>query len=723
MSVLMDSLLWQTKNDYTVLSLEVTIYAYKRCTMKHNIISLLRSRRQTFLTVLLLSSLFICSAALKAEEAGIFQFPQFGKHTKSQVKLFWLTADGLRADRDLFQMYKWANEGELPNIKKLMDRGVYGYSTPSFPTLTSNNIATLHTGATAKVHGIIEGAMRVEGYPLEQAAINGFSSASKKVAPSWSILEKAGKKTVVLSVPGSTPPELSQGVTIRGRWGNWGCDTPAITFEPLANYEMRKNTIEDFYFSTLEKKLTRFVETPAAANWKNAPTSFSAPMEANFEAHGGTLHAYIYDSTNDKKKNYDRVLVSADKQSVEANLKAGEWSSWFPTNLSFEGNSIASQAIVRVVKVWPDGRFRIRILYNSLNNYMVQPATVAAELTRNVGPMVDFLDNCLCLGMAPQLIVEPEDKQVALEEARMSWNWHQNAVGYILEKWKPDVLIEDFYTPNQMLVSKWWFGDVDPQRKGYSVKKAKESWKDILEMYKGVDSIIGKALEKADDNTLIVLSAQHGTAPLYKNTRLNNLFAKKGWLTFKIDEKTHKATIDWKKSRVVYLKMAHIYINPNGLDGNYRRANGSDYEKLRKSVIAELEKLQDTNGVRPISRVVKWEDTEKFFDLPKDRVGDLVLEATTGYRLWEEMTSDMALFSVPRATGYKEGVNPLDPSVQTPFIIAGPGVKRGAMLSKSVRHVDQLPTILNLMKVEVPKYVEGTSISEVFAPQGLVLSY
>jgi predicted AlkP superfamily phosphohydrolase/phosphomutase len=221
--------------------------------MKHNIFSILTSKRYVFVTVLLLIGISVYSALFAAEEVGVFRFPQVGKLSKSQVRLFWLTADGLRADQELFQMYKWANEGELPNIKKLMDRGVYGYSTPSFPTLTSNNIATLHTGATAKVHGIVEGAMRAEGYPLDQAGINGFSSASKKVAPSWSILEKAGKNTVVLSVPGSTPPELLNGVTIRGRWGNWGCDTPAITFEPVANYEMRKNTIEDFYFSTLEK--------------------------------------------------------------------------------------------------------------------------------------------------------------------------------------------------------------------------------------------------------------------------------------------------------------------------------------------------------------------------------------------------------------------------------------------------------------------------------------
>ncbi len=662
--------------------------------------------------ILLMAGVFSFSAL--SEEKNGFRFANVTQKTlQKPVKLYWLTADGLKADKDLFNMYKWAEEGKLPNIKKLLDRGTHGYSIPHFPTLTSNNIASLHTGATAKVHGIVEGAIRTSGHPLEQPVINGFSSTSKNVAPSWAILEKAGKRTVVLSVPGSTPPELTEGVTIRGRWGNWGHDAPAVIFEPLSNYQMRKETIEDFYFNTLDKNLTRFVATSEPQGWLNPSESFSPAIQSSFEAHGGSLHAYIADSSNDGEINYDSVKISADKKLVLADLKEGEWSQWFPVSLSYEGQSVSSEAKVRVIKIWPDGRFRIRVLYNAVNSYMTQPMSVARELTQNVGPMVDFLDNCLCLGMAPQLIVEPEDKQVALEEARMSWDWHKKAVGYIFKNWKPDVLIEDFYTPNQMLVSKWWYGDVDPKRKGYDPLKAQESWKDLLEMYQGVDAIIGQAIENADENTLFVLSAQHGTAPLYRNTRLNNLFARKGWLKFKVDEKTKKATIDWKNTKVVYLKMAHVYINPNGLGGDYKRASGSNYETLRKEVMAELEGLKDSNGISPVSRIVKWENAEDLLDLPKDRVGDLVLETTTGYRLWEEMTNDRIIFTSPRATGYKEGVNPMDPNILTPFIIAGPGVKKGVRLAQPIRHIDQLPTILHLMNVDAPDYIEGHVIEEV----------
>lgn len=679
--------------------------------MKRNIFSSGKLKAFSLaLSILLLIIGGLSVSGLYADTSWLAFYSKNGAH-QDKIKLYWLTADGLRADNDLFNMYKWAQEGKLPNIKKLMDRGTYGYSSPYFPSLTSNNIASLHTGTTPKVHGIIEGAMRLEGHPLEQAVLNGFSSVSKNVAPSWAILEDAGKKTVVLSVPGSTPPEVSEGVTIRGRWGNWGFDTPAVIFEPKSNYQMRRETVEDFYFATLDKNLTRFVETFPATEWPDSPATYSKPIHTKFVAHGGILHAYIYDSTNDNETNYDKVILSTDEKSSIANLNEGSWSDWFPISLSYDEIPVVSQAKVRVIKLWPDGRFRIRVLYNSLNNFMTQPASAAEELTRNVGPMVDFLDNCLCLGMAPQLIVEPEDKQVALEEARMSWNWHKRAAAYILKQWRPDALIQDFYTPNQMLVSRWWMGDLDPKRPGHNPANAEQSWKEILEMYQGVDAIIGEVLENADENTLIVLSSQHGTAPLYKNTRLNNLFAKKGWLTFKIDEATGKATIDWERTKVVFLKMAHIYINPNGLGGNFKRASGSEYEELRNEVIAELEALKDNNGEVPVNKIVKWENADSL-NLPSDRVGDLIVGATTGYRLWEEMTDDKVVFTTPLATGYKEGVDPLDPAIQTPFILAGPGVKKGVALEKALTHIDQLPTILHLMNVEVPKYVEGQIIEE-----------
>jgi predicted AlkP superfamily pyrophosphatase or phosphodiesterase len=62
-------------------------------------------------------------------------------------KIYWLIPSGLRADTGDFNVYKWAREGKLPNLKRMMDEGAYGYSVPDFPSSTPVNYATLITGA------------------------------------------------------------------------------------------------------------------------------------------------------------------------------------------------------------------------------------------------------------------------------------------------------------------------------------------------------------------------------------------------------------------------------------------------------------------------------------------------------------------------------------------------------------------------------------------------
>ena len=92
---------------------------------------------------------------------------------QGKLKLYWFIPDGVRSEPELFTLYQWAEEGKLPNIKKLMERGSYGYSKPTFPGHTPTNFATLLTGATPLRHGITDGPMHVEGKPLDSVAVAG----------------------------------------------------------------------------------------------------------------------------------------------------------------------------------------------------------------------------------------------------------------------------------------------------------------------------------------------------------------------------------------------------------------------------------------------------------------------------------------------------------------------------------------------------------------------
>ncbi len=649
-----------------------------------------------------------------------------------KLKLYWFIPDGLRADPSLFRIYEWADKGLLPNIKKMMESGSYGYSMPVFPGHTPTNFATLLTGSSPRIHGIADGPMHIEGYPLKMVSENGFSSAAKKVPPIWYTLEKQGFNVSVLSVPGSTPPELDTGITVRGRWGGWGPDFPAINFHSSQDRNLRVDQGLGNRLFSFGSELTKFLPARDPVDWKmELPPSFSPPEEVRLDNWNEVIFGYIYDSSDDGEQNYDRILFSKDKKNVFSHLSEGEWSGWLPVDLTWQTKndynintpkrmtwerelssvSLNTQTRIKVIKLGQKGFFRIRMLYNNLNNYVSRPSFYAGEFLSAAGPMVDFVDN-----FPPQLIYFPEDKQVFQEEALMSLNWHRNIVNYLSKQTSSDVIIHDTYTPNQMLTSRWWTGYVDPESERYSrilEKDRSAIWDEIISMYRQIDDIMGQVIEHADDNTYIVLSSDHGIVPLNREVRLNNLFARKGLLQFTFNGDTGEYEIDWKRTKVIFLKMDGIYINPNGLDGNYSRSSGSEYIRLRDEVIQILREIKDENGVNPVSRVVTWEDAESL-GLPNDRVGDLIIANKAGYGWIEDISSDLEVFNEPLKSGYKQAIIPdTEEGMLTPFVIMGPGIKKRHLLEKTIKHIDQYPTIMTLLNADIPDFVEGKVIQEI----------
>lgn len=634
--------------------------------------------------------------------------------SKNSLKLYWFIPDGVRAEPNLFNIYQWAKEGKLPNIKKLMDRGAYGYSYPNFPSHTPTNFATLLTGTYPEIHGVDDGPMHILGKPLDKVAIGGFRSVARKISAIWKTLEESGLKVVLLSIPGSTPPDLNKGVVLRGRWGGWGADFHAINFETKGNLAQRilqGRAVKLFFFGP---PLTQYIDSQTPTGWKSPPKSYSRAYEVDLSGWGTTVFAYIYDSSNDKRVNHDRVIFSLDKKNYFANLKAGEWSDWQPITLQWKvenlATSINTSFKATVIKLDKDKFFRIRLYYDNLNKTVAFPSEASDQIKERTGPMVDFADN-----FPAQLIYYKEDKKTFMQEADMSFEWHKNAVKNLVDKFKPEVIIQDIYTPNQMLTSRWWMGYIDSNSTQYntvSSEERKKLWGEVREMYKKLDNIVGEILKVADSNTYIVFSSDHGAVPLNTSVKLNNLFAKNGWLNFQIDPQTGEPIIDWANSKVIYLKMAHIYINPNGLAGDYIRDKGAEYEQLRNEVRQALKDLVDENGNKPVTEIVNWENAKEFMQLDPDRIGDLVIANAPGYGWDEEMSVDLKIFSKPMVTGYKQAIKAQAvPGMWTPFIIAGPGIKKNLFLgNKPFSLIDQYPTIMKALKIKSPNFVQGKSL-------------
>lgn len=629
---------------------------------------------------------------------------------RSPTRLHWFIPDGMRADPDLFDVYRWAREGKLPHLRSLMEQGAWGFSIPTFPSHTPTNFATLVTGAYPERHGIADGPMHIEGRPLARPAVGGFSSAARRLPAVWSLLGEAGWTAVLLSVPGSTPPELDppQAVTVRGRWGGWGADFPSLVFEPV-DPARRRQLARGTRVFFLGEELTRFV-TPRPAGRDPEVRSFSPPLFLDLDVHGTTVVAALVDGVDDGRRAYDALHVPEDAGRPAAELRAGEWSDWLPLTVEWRERPLEVDFKVHVIALEETGFFRLRVVVGALNRLAASPPGIAEQLGVAVGPMVDFVDN-----FPPQLLGD-DDRRAWMGEARLSLTWHRDAVSTLYSLRSPDLFVHDIYTPNQMLTGRFWLGAVDPQSTRYDATDddARErAWAEVHEVYRGLDDILGAAVAAAGDDALIVLSSDHGAVPLDRWVRLNNLFARRGWLKYSLDDATGEPVIDWDASRVVYLKMAHVYVRPDGLGGDWYRASGKAYEALRDEVIAALSELEDGNGVRPVRSIVRWEEAGTL-RLPADRVGDLVLANRAGYGWNEEITADGAVFDTPLKTGYKQAIVAADvPGMWTPFVIAGPGVRKGVRILEPIAMVDQLPTILRLLGRPIPEHVQGRVLDEI----------
>jgi predicted AlkP superfamily phosphohydrolase/phosphomutase len=626
-------------------------------------------------------------------------------------KLYWFIPDGFRADTGEFDIFRFAREGRYPHIRRMMEQGSYGYSIPTYPSHTPTNFATLLTGTYPEVHGVADGPMHVEGHPLARPSVMGFSSTARRAEPVWKIFEDFGWRVALASLPGSTPPELNAGVTLRGRWGRWGSDFFAINFESKQEASRPAGGAGDHLFY-MGPKLTRYEALRPAQGWENVPPSNSAPREMTLSAYGDTLFAYVYDASDDGKTNYSRVLISRDKKTVLADFsKENQWSGWLPVRLSWQEREVSSHVNVSLIKLDDDGFLRMRAYYDLLNRSTIHPSELAESMGEAIGPMVDFVDN-----WPAQLNRYAEDKAAFLTEAGMALDWHRRLVPFLFSMPEtPDVIIHDTYVPNQALESRWWLQFVDPESESYgAVSEAERAAlrEELHGIYAKIDAILGEALDKGGDDTLIVLSSDHGVIPLKRYVLLNNLFAKEGLLKFKIEQDSGEAVVDWENTKAVHLKMHGIYLHPKGLAGDWTRGRGRAYRRLRKKVRGLVKSLR-FEETAPIKDVLDWEDADRL-RLPKDRVADLILVMRPGFGLSETITESGELFRRPLQSGYKQALVADDvPGLWTPFIVMGPGVKRGLRIPSPIRHVDQAPTLLRLLGVPVPARMQGRVVSEI----------
>ncbi|MGE5264832.1 MAG: alkaline phosphatase family protein [Acidobacteriota bacterium] len=131
-------------------------------------------------------------------------------------KVFCIGLDG--ATFDLIR--PWADGGQLPTIRKIMDGGAWSELQSTVPPVTASAWSSFMTGKNPGAHGLFD-FMRRRRDSYDLAPVSVLDRDGKAV---WDLIGEAGKKVIVMNVPVTWPPQPVNGLLITGMLTPRGAD-------------------------------------------------------------------------------------------------------------------------------------------------------------------------------------------------------------------------------------------------------------------------------------------------------------------------------------------------------------------------------------------------------------------------------------------------------------------------------------------------------------------
>ncbi|MHB1416905.1 MAG: alkaline phosphatase family protein, partial [Chloroflexota bacterium] len=558
----------------------------------------------------------------------------------------------------------WAREGKLPTLQKLLNEGVYAPNCLCpVPTITPPNWTTIATGAWPGTHGITDFDNHTPGTPLDETH-KAFDAREVLAEPLWKAAERVGKKTIIMNYPTTWNADLKEGWLVGGvgtMVNDWRLGAPTGTFS-------FSNMTHEILLATEPYPFASEVSLQKASGWEGMEHSDKA-LEASVDlALRRTLNKVepitwqlLVDAS--EGKDYDTVYLASSKKKggVFAKLQAGEWSPNVyqtyrtdkgPTDVVFRAKLVELSGDGQTLRVYIPG-------LNSLHGWAV-PATLEDEIKTDEGLPTTRVG-------WEAFLMDWIDGPTLVETIDFHHKWLADASLYLLQNKPWDLYLMHVHTPD------WMYHtisvDLDPATTR-SPRLAAELEATELALYQGVDRCLGSILEAADDETLVVVTSDHGAKAKTADFHVEDVLEQIGLLTYLPTAEGQPRKIDWSKTKAVGQRVVHVYVNTKGRDPQGIVEPGEEYEKVQQQVVdALLSYVDPKTGLKPISMALKKRDA-RIIGLYGDRVGDVI------YTLDPRFGKEHGPF-LPTA---EFGIG----SQKVMFLMAGPGAKKGETIDRTV---------------------------------------
>jgi predicted AlkP superfamily phosphohydrolase/phosphomutase len=553
-------------------------------------------------------------------------------------KVIILGIDGM----DPRLLSEFLDEGIMPNFRKLIETGDFSELETTMPPLSPVAWSTFITGTLPSRHGVFDflhrdpATIRPESAMVRTSSSDWTVSLGRWVIPLtggkieplregtafWELLAEAGIPVSIYRMPVNFPPapvgEALSGMGTPDLLGTSGTFT-YYTTEPL-NREVSGGRV-------LEVELDG---NSAVLRLEGPPNTFYAgetePKEDTRETNSFLAIDFIVDV--DPEEPVARFAV----QGSEFVLKQGEWSDWIPVDFP---------ALPYLVDISSAVRFYLKEAKPGLKLYVtplqISPKSPAMPIT-HPEEWSRQLEKDLGSFYTQEL---PEDTKAfssGVFDGREFWEQSQfvyreerKMLTYALERFEEGLLFFYFSSVDQGCHMLWQY--TDPQHPAYVADEFLIG--SIRTLYRQMDEALGEILEKAGEDTTVVVMSDHGFSPFYWQVDLNSWLLERGYVRLKDPLRRDGfplfTNVEWSATQAYAVGLNGLYVNLRGREHQGVVSQGYAYQALLDLLQKDLLEMVDPrNGRHPVTYVLRT--GRDYAGAASNRAPDIIVGYAWGYR-------------------------------------------------------------------------------------------
>ena len=577
--------------------------------------------------------------------------------------------------------------GDLPNMARLAGKGHFGELATTTPPISPVAWSTFATGTNPGKHGIFDFLRRnprTYGIELSSAKVTQRRSPLPFFRPGahveplrrskafWHVLSEKGLPSTILRVPVTFPPEKFKGLMLSGM-----C-TPDIR-GTQGSFTLFSNDPQD-----LESTDRTGVVIPLTVNEGQTDAGFPGPS-----INGRRLSAAM------------SVRITGDMSATltvsgrRICLEAGRFSEW--TAVTFRSGLTRVRGVCRFRLLTTAPRLRIYATPVSIDPAkptlpVSHPTCYSAYLALKHGLFST-------LGLAEDtsaLDAGILDGKAFLEQARDLHEEREAILMDALTRARRGVLAGVFDLPDRV---QHMFPLPGTSGDGSGA---------VREAYRLCDETVGRVMDRVGPDTVLFVISDHGAAPFRTAVNLNAWLKERGYLATKegAGNAAYPLNIDWGRTRAYALGLSGVYLNVRG-----REAEGVvRIEKARSlagRIASELSEIRDpATNQRAVRKTCLADDVYS---------GPYVGEGPDIFVGWEEGFRVSSTSAEGETTGPVLAENARkwqnDHCMDAELVPGALLCNRPIDAQGRTPHImDMAPTILDLLGVSVPGYMDGTPL-------------